>query len=595
MELGAGRRASGHLFKLKQLDPNMILPINKLPGTIRLSVRSSSLVYSTFLLLFASFLKGAGIIADPIVLAKVEQAWEVADSQAQRTLAYLEAIQPRGIYYPQHTENESLRDTADYAHGEWVVRDERSGFWAKGSWPGILFLLADREQDALKRDLLIEAAVDYATPLLGTRSSDMAVNSLFVLRTWLQLTDDLAERTALSADILRGARLLAEPYVREGDTGRFHMDLGIMGYNRKARYTDGEEYFHAFIDHTPNVEQLIYAAGLTADPLEAEDLVDKAISHVVNLGQTFGANRNPGDRGTWQRGFWDWDESSPTYGQFLFNEAKQGHDHHTTWSRGQAWFVYGSSVAYAYTRDPSLLPYVKEQIDYYLANLPDRFPGELARPGKMIPPWDFDYALYGDTDPANPNFGIPQVDTEVDTSAAAMAVAGILQLVATLPEEDPDRQRYLEDAEATLLELCSDAYLCGADDPEMSILRRGCYHHSECMQYPGPNKDNGLIWGDFFFVWAMWCYLDLSEDKEEFLDSPQIVLGPPRMVSYDRPRGSLPFGFQIETSKDLSSWEPIPTIFEAITPGGDGTETVEIVIEPDAENLGDRAFFKLRR
>jgi hypothetical protein len=510
-------------------------------------------------------------------------------------LAYLEAIEPVGIYYPQHTENEALRDTEDYAHGEWIVRDETSSFWAKGSFPAILFLLADRETEVLKRQSLTEAAVDYATPLLGTGSSDMAINSLFVLRSWLQLTDDPAERDALSMDILRGARLLAEPYVKADDTGRFHVDMGIMGYNRKAEYTDGEEYFHAFIDHVPNVEQLIYGARLTTDPVEAQDLVDKAISHIVTIGQTLGADRNPGSGGTWQRSYWDWDETSPSYGQFLFNEAKQGHDHHTTWSRGQAWYVYGSSVAYAYTQDPSLLPFVKEQVDYYLAHLPDRFPGELARPGQMIPPWDFDYALYGDTDPASPNFGIPQPDTEVDTSAAAMAVAGILQLVAALPEEDPDRQRYLEDAEATLLELCSGEYLCGSGDPEMSILRRGCYHHSECMQYPGPEKDNGLIWGDFFFVWAMWCYLDLTEDKTEFLDRATIVPGPPRAFTYTRPAGSLPFGFQIEVSTDLSGWEPVSPVLESVTPGENGTETVELFIEPGTEEWGDRIFLKIRR
>lgn len=542
-----------------------------------------------------SFLNGAGITPDPMVLAEVQRAWEVADGQVQRTLAYLEGIEPAGIYYPQHTENETLRDRSEYAHGEWIVRDQSSGFWAKGSFPAILFLLADRETEGPKRQSLTEAAVDYATPLLGTGSSDMAVNSLFVLRSWLQLTDNPAERDALKADILRGARLLAEPYVKADDTGRFHEDLGIMGYNRKAAYTDGKEYFHAFIDHVPNVEQLIYGARLTTDPVEAQDLLGKAISHIVTIGQTLGVDRNPGSEGTWQRSYWDWDETSPTYGEFLFNEAKQGHDHHTTWSRGQAWYVYGSSVAYAYTQDPSLQPFVKEQVDYYLAHLPDRFPGELARPGNLIPPWDFDYALYGDTDPASPNFGIPQPDTEVDTSAAAIAVAGILQLVAALPEEDPDRQRYLEDAEATLLDLCSGDYLCGSDDPEMSILRHGCYHHSECMQYPGPDKDNGLIWGDFFFVWAMWCYLDLTEDKGDSLATARIVAGPPRAFSYTRPKGSLPLGFRIEESHDLSLWEPVPSVLESVTADGNGTETVELLVEPGTEEWGDRVFLRLRR
>ncbi|MGC9449973.1 MAG: hypothetical protein ACP5I4_00880 [Oceanipulchritudo sp.] len=551
-------------------------------------------------ILFSNVVHATGIVADPVVLAEAQRAWGVADAQLQRTLAYLDAIEPAGLYYPQFTENEAKEDRAEYVHGEWIITKEGGGtFWARGALPGMLFLLADRESDPVRRQALKDEAIRWATPILGFSGGDMSMNNLFVLRPWYHAAEDLSEREAAAGYLRQGAEILATPYDRATDTGNFHEDIGIMGYRRKADRTDNQYYFHAFIDHTPNVEQLVWASRINPEVTEAADWRSKALSHLNIISGTFGSNRNPGSAGTWQRSYWDWEESSPTYTQFLFNEAKQGHDDPTTWSRGQAWFVYGSSVAYAYTQDESLLPAVKEQLDFYLDHLPDRFPGDLRRQGKMVPSWDFDYALYGGTDPSEPDYAIPQPDTEVDTSAGAMALAGILQLVAALPDGDPDRARYLSDAEAILLELCGGEYLCDASDPELSILRHGCYHHSRCAVYPGPNEDNGLIWGDFFFVWALWCYLDLTEDKSDALETLRIDRDTSEAatlaIRYTRPVGSLPFGFRLEHSADMETWEALSPMEENVVPAFDGTESVELLLEPGSAEWGGQSFIRLVR
>jgi hypothetical protein len=523
----------------------------------------------------------AGIEPSPAALAQAQSAWDVAKSQLQRTLVHLRSIEPNGIYYPQVTENEALKDNAGYAHGDWKVSNIGGGtFWARGAFPGMLWLMAARESDPQVRSDLEQAARTYSEPLLGTTSSDMAMNNLFALRPWYHAAADAAERAMLADHLIDGAALLAEPFDRAARTGRFHLDIGAMGYPRKASRTDNVEYFHAFVDHSPNVEQLLWAARLVPDEPESADWAAKAVSHITVLGGTFGGNRNPGDSGTWQRGYFDWDITSPTYGAFLFNEAKQGFGDGTTWSRGQAWYVYGAAVAYAHTFDAGLLPFVKAQVDYYLAHLPDRFPGDLRRPGKMVPPWDFDYALYGNPDPGAADHG-PQPDTDVDSSAGAMALAGILQLVAALPEADPDRARYLADAEAMLLELCGETYLCDSADPEMSILRHGCYHHPRSVA-PSSDYDNGLIWGDYFLVHALWCYLQLSEGNVPDLQIVRTAPSAPEaglVAHYRRPVGSLPFGYVLEVSEDLVSWERVPPMRERVTPGFDGAETVELWLD----------------
>jgi hypothetical protein len=57
--------------------------------------------------------------------------------------------------------------------------------------------------------------------------------------------------------------------------------------------------------------------------------------------------------------------------------------------------------------------------------LPDRWSGGQRRAGDFIPPWDFDYALQ------------KNAATEKDSSAAAIAVAGMIRLLKALPSSDP--------------------------------------------------------------------------------------------------------------------------------------------------------------
>ncbi|MBF2055926.1 MAG: hypothetical protein IGQ45_01630 [Cyanobacterium sp. T60_A2020_053] len=44
----------------------------------------------------------------------------------------------------------------------------------------------------------------------------------------------------------------------------------------------------------------------------------------------------------------------------------------------------------------------------------------------------------------------------------------------------------------------------------MSILKHGCYHHYESIA-PTNVYDNGLIWGDYFFIDALQTYQRLSQ------------------------------------------------------------------------------------
>jgi hypothetical protein len=432
---------------------------------------------------------------------RIKLCLDLAKTKLATTIDYLDSYAHRGIVYPYLTYPEPSgfnplnwrRRANSPIPGTWKL--ETADFWAAGAFPALLWKIADLEPDPLDRAVWAAAAKKWSDPLkeASLKNKDIVINNLLVFAPWFEAGRDKEKQEALEIT-LQGARQLAQPF-KDG-TGSYHPDIGTFGWLRKADRTDDKEHWQVFIDHTINVEQLLWASLHTSDPKEAKDWQEKALSHIRTIGRTFGANRRPGKTGTWQRGYFDQNVNSPTYRNFLFNEGKQGWRDDSTWSCGQAWFIYSATTAYIYTGDLEMLTIAKDAINYYLENLPDRWPGGQRRAGDFIPPWDFDYALQ------------KNADTERDSSAAAIAVAGMIRLLKALPSSDPSYETYRQAIDNTLLNLTSFDYFPDETAIEMSLLRHGCYHHPAAIQ-PTKIYDTGLIWGDFFLINALVEYQDL--------------------------------------------------------------------------------------
>jgi unsaturated chondroitin disaccharide hydrolase len=149
----------------------------------------------------------------------------------------------------------------------------------------------------------------------------------------------------------------------------------------------------------------------------------------------------------------------------------QGFRDESTWSRGQAWAVYGYAATAAATGNPE---YARTA-----ARLADHF---LERAGEHpVPFWDFD-------DPAIP-------DAPRDSSAAAILASALLELAAIMPDRE-EGERWRDRAMALLEALCAD-YL--AREPgHRGILKHGCYSrpHREGV-------DSAVLFGDYFFAEAL--------------------------------------------------------------------------------------------
>jgi Glycosyl Hydrolase Family 88 len=153
--------------------------------------------------------------------------------------------------------------------------------------------------------------------------------------------------------------------------------------------------------------------------------------------------------------------------------STQGAGTDTTWSRGQAWAIYGFTMTYRYTQDPRFLETAQETADYFINNLPSDY----------VPYWDF---LQSGTAPR-------------DSSAAAIAAAGLLELSRYVSAAD--QSRYQTAALNIQASLSSPSYL-GVRGQTSGILLHGA------ADVPAGDYDKSLIFGDYYFIQG--CYRAMS-------------------------------------------------------------------------------------
>jgi len=157
-----------------------------------------------------------------------------------------------------------------------------------------------------------------------------------------------------------------------------------------------------------------------------------------------------------------------TSGAILFRGTSQGYSDSSTWTRGQAWGLYGFTMVYRYTNDPRMLAAARRLADYYLSRLGN----------DSVPNWDFDAPTQ-----------------HKDSSAAAVVSSALFELGGYVAE--PDRQRYLQAAMEMVDELASPAYLAEGTSNQ-AILQHGSGNVPANQAV-----DVGLSYGDHYFVQAL--------------------------------------------------------------------------------------------
>lgn len=274
--------------------------------------------------------------------------------------------------------------------------------------------------------------------------------------------------------------------------------------------------YPVYIDGMMNLELLFEGWNLSGRP--ASGAAKTWYDHAVASAETKMRENVRADGSTYHIvQYNDGTEGTPANGAIHAKITDQGYGNETTWSRGQAWALYGFTMVYRYTRDdPSVRPErflgtAMRSADYFIARLPANFTADPYNhvPGDFVPPSDFDAALgepVGPWNDANRDqvYGDPRPPlhafTPRDSSAAAVAAAGLFEL-STLVPSPVDRARYRLAAEDILWSLLTFAgpdgklvYLA-LDSAHRGILANGLV----AWGYPA----SSLIYGDYFLLEAM--------------------------------------------------------------------------------------------
>jgi hypothetical protein len=319
--------------------------------------------------------------------------------------------------------------------------------WTNGFWTGMLWLAYEASGERRYREAADRQVRSFKLRLDGRVNIDHHdlgfLYSLSCVAGW-KLTGDARARDAglEAADVL---------------LGRYLPSAGII--QAWGDLSDPDQAGRMIIDCNLNLPLLYWASGVTGDlkyAIAADTHIEQASRHIVRA-----------DGSTFHTYFMD-----PKSGAPIGGKTHQGFDDSSCWSRGQAWGIAGFALAHRNKDDPALLQLAAQLANYFLNRLPD----------DLVCCWDLVFT------------GPPHAR---DSSAAAIAACGLLELAAALPPSDADRSVY-EAAAMTIVETLGAHYLLPRGEPGTGVLAHGVYHM--------PNRvgvDEACIWGDYFFLEAL--------------------------------------------------------------------------------------------
>lgn len=244
-------------------------------------------------------------------------------------------------------------------------------------------------------------------------------------------------------------------------------DVLMRRYHSKAKIiqawgelADKKEQGRMIIDCNMNLPLLYFAANETGDQRyreAAKNHVKRAQKYLIR-----------DDFSSYHTFYMDVDSGAPRFGK-----TAQGYSDDSCWARGQAWGIYGFPISYSHIGDESLLDSACHLADYFIAHLPA------------------DYVTYWDM------FFTDGSQEEKDTSAAAIAACGLLELGRNLPLSSEKRAVY-ERVSVEIIHSLAEKYTTKEIPYSNGLLTQGVYTK------PGNYGINECtLWGDYFYFEAL--------------------------------------------------------------------------------------------
>jgi len=361
-----------------------------------------------------------------------DSVWELAMAQSKLMLSEMDTI--RNI-------DSSFVSPRSLNKNGALIAVKRSD-WTSGFFPGVLWYLYEHSKDPIW-----ERAAKKYTDLVkdeqyNGKTHDMGFKIYCSVGNGYRLIDDANYKKVL----IQAAKTLST---------RFNP---IVGCIRSWDHNSDKWDFPVIIDNMLNLELLFEATKLTGD----SSFYKIAVSHA----NTTMKNHFRADYSTYHVV-----DYNPKTGIVRKKNTHQGYQDESTWSRGQAWALYGYTMCYRETGDLRYLSQA-DKIAKWLFNHPNM-------PADGIPYWDFN---------------APEIPNEPRDVSAATVIASALYELSTFSKE---KERYLQQADK-ILDSLSQHYLAKKGESKGFILL-----HSTGSKPSGTEVDKPLSYADYYFLEAL--------------------------------------------------------------------------------------------
>ncbi len=316
--------------------------------------------------------------------------------------------------------------------------------WTSGFYPGILWLMYDMtDNESWARE-----AKTYTELLESEKFNDSNHDIGFKMMSsygqGYRLTGNMDYRDIL----IQSARTLIS---------RFNENVGCI---RSWDHHKDKWDYPVIIDNMLNLELLFWASKETSDPVFA----NIAVRHA----QTTMKNHFRSDYSCYHVVSYD-----TLTGEAVKKQTRQGAFDESSWARGQAWGLYGYTMAYRETKLPEFLTQA-EHIANYILNV-------AKLPGDYVPYWDFSIAN---------NANEPR-----DVSAAAIIASALYELSNYSPE---NKESYVQVADKIMNSLDSDKYFNKTGTSGGFLLK-----HSTGSKPIDSEIDVPLVYADYYYLEAL--------------------------------------------------------------------------------------------
>lgn len=333
------------------------------------------------------------------------------------------------------------RGTIPYTTGDGKVYDDmlqkNISWWTNGFWPGMMWLMYDGTKKEIYKETAQEAEqfLDAALKQYDGLHHDVGFMWHLSSGASYRLTGNRESfvRNIIAANILAGRYNLKGGYIRawnEDMKGYAIIDcmMNIPLLYWASKETDDDRYKHIAMSHADKT--LMYHVR-----------EDGSVHHIVNY--------NP------QTG--DVDETI----------GGQGYGVGSSWSRGQAWGVYGFTLSYIHTGEKRYLDTAKKIANYFIAACCD------------------DYLPKSD-------FRSPKEPVLYDASAGLIAACGLIELSRAVSEFEGEMYY---NAAVRFIKTITENFADWSEDSDAIV--------THCSERYSAMKHLTLVYADFFLVEAI--------------------------------------------------------------------------------------------